>query len=80
MKNLLGIFLASLLTACATPPQWLANHFDAGDVCQTREFASDGTRLKPQGYQQPYGCGGGRQTTGVVRDTQGRVQAIITTR
>jgi hypothetical protein len=68
------------ITGCATPPQWLANHFDRGDICQTREFASDGARLKPAGYQQPYGCGSTRSTIAVIRDTNGRAMGSITSR
>ena len=68
------------LTGCATPPQWLANHFDRGDICQTREFAANGARLKPAGYQQPNGCGSTRVTTAVIRDTNGRAVGSITSR
>jgi starvation-inducible outer membrane lipoprotein len=56
--KLLIIALAASLTACATPPSWLANHYDRADICSTRELAQDGTRLKPQGYQQPNACAG----------------------
>lgn len=54
--KLVIIILALNLTACATPPHWLANYYDRADICSTREFALDGTRLKPQGYQQPSAC------------------------
>jgi starvation-inducible outer membrane lipoprotein len=79
MKTLTAL-TACLLSACATPPQFLANHFDRMDPCQTREFASDGARLKPQGYQQPYGCGGTRTTTAVIRNSQGQIQGYLTTK
>lgn len=73
-----AIFMSLILSGCATPPQWLANYYDKNDICQTREFASDGTRLKPQGYQQPQGCGGTRATY-VVRDyNSGRPLTTIT--
>ena len=54
--KLLIIVLATSLTACASPPNWLANHYDRADICSTREFAQDGARLKPMGYQQPSAC------------------------
>ena len=79
MKTLIIVF-AVLLTGCATPPQFLANYFDRNDICQTREFADNGARLKPQGYQQPYGCGGGRTTTAVVRNNAGQQIGVITNR
>jgi len=78
--KLLTLTLTLVLTGCATPPQFLANHFDKGDICQTREFAPDGTRLKPAGYQQPYGCGGSRTVRAVVRDNNGRQLGVITNR
>jgi starvation-inducible outer membrane lipoprotein len=80
MKLIILAVTALSLTGCATPPQWLANHFDRGDICQTREFAANGARLKPEGYQQPYGCGGTGTTTAVIRDNQGRRIGSLTSR
>lgn len=76
------LFLAMILslTGCATPPSWLANHFDRGDICQTREFADNGARLKPQNYQQPQGCGSTRSTIAVIRNSQGQQIGVITNR
>lgn len=34
MKILMAMILAMTLTGCATPPQWLANHFNSLDPCQ----------------------------------------------
>jgi len=78
--KMIMLALAVVLSGCATPPQWLANHFDRGDICQTREFASNGARLKPEGYQPPQGCGSTRTTTAVIRDGQGRTVGYITQR
>jgi hypothetical protein len=76
------LFLAATLslTGCATPPSWLANHFDRGDICQTREFADNGARLKPAGYQQPQACASTRSTIAVIRDSEGRRIGTITSR
>ena len=30
--------ISILLSACATPPQWLANHFDSLDPCQVKHY------------------------------------------
>lgn len=82
MKIIACGIVALSLTACGSAPlQFVANHYDRNDICQTREFANDGTRLKPEGYRAPSACGGSTRTVvGVVRDTQGRVQSVITTR
>ena len=34
MKILMAVILAITLTGCASPPRWLAAHFDAMDPCQ----------------------------------------------
>jgi starvation-inducible outer membrane lipoprotein len=34
MKSLVAVGLVLSLTGCATPPQWLANHFNSLDPCQ----------------------------------------------
>jgi len=61
MKYLL-VSVCLLLSACATPPSFLANYFDRGDPCQTR--------LKEPGYQIPSACGGSGRVgpTYVTRD------------
>lgn len=54
------ILLTCSLTACATPPAWLANYYDRADPCQTQEFSRiNGARLKPANYQPPSYCAGG---------------------
>lgn len=70
----------TLLTGCANSLTWVANMYDKNDICQTREFAQDGTRLKPQGYQAPMGCGGSRSTIAVMRTTNGQQIGVITNR
>lgn len=62
-----ALLVSILLSGCSTPPMWLANMYDKNDFCQTREFSSDGTRLKPQGYQQPSVCSS-RGPNYVVKD------------
>jgi hypothetical protein len=34
MKTLI-VLLSLSLTACATPPQWVSNYFNAQDLCQS---------------------------------------------
>lgn len=58
-----------LLTGCATPPQWLADHYDSRDPCQTWN--------KPAGHVMPNWCGATRSTQYTVRDMQGRPIATI---
>ena len=59
------ILLTSLLTACATPPQFLANMYDSNDRCQNYYKRAD--------YQQPSYCGAGSGSKYVTRDyTTGR--------
>jgi hypothetical protein len=79
VRYLLLIVLAQL-TGCAGSLAWVANHYDRNDICQTREFADNGARLKPANYQQPTGCGGTRVTTGVIRNSQGQQIGVITNR
>lgn len=59
MLKVTAVITAILLTGCATPPQWLANHYDRNDACQTGQF-SQAERLRlgrPVGYQMPSWCG-----------------------
>ena len=58
MRKIIMALLVLSTTACATPPQWLANAYDRSDICQDREFAQDGSRLKPSGYKIPDWCSG----------------------
>ena len=58
MKTILAVLVLTL-SGCATPPQWLANHYDRNDPCQTGQF-TEAERLRlnrPVGYQQPSWCG-----------------------
>lgn len=81
MKTVIALVISMLLTGCASGSlAWVANYYDSQDICQTREFADNGARLKPQGYRQPNGCGGGRITTAVVRNNAGQQIGVITNR
>ena len=48
------------LSACATPPRFLAALYDNADQCQTTNRGA--------GYQQPSYCGAGSGTRYVTRD------------
>jgi hypothetical protein len=81
MKAFIALVIITLLSGCATGSlSWVANHYDRNDICQTKEFAENGARLKPAGYQPADGCGGSRVTTSVIRDNTGRQLGIITNR
>jgi starvation-inducible outer membrane lipoprotein len=69
MKLLLVFSL--LLSGCATPPQWLANHFDQQDPCQTRAELG-----RPLGYTAPGWCGGSGKRQ-VYYDMQNRPVGFI---
>jgi hypothetical protein len=56
--KILFLNLVILLTGCAGSLEFVANHYDRMDICQSREFANNGARLKPQGYQVPSACAG----------------------
>lgn len=63
------ILLSMLLTGCAHPPQWLADHYDSRDPCQMR--------LKPPGHIMPNWCGAGGNKV-IIRDyTTNRPIAVI---
>lgn len=34
MRNMVLILISVVLTACATPPQWVSDYFNAQDPCQ----------------------------------------------
>jgi len=51
MKSTLAI-IALVLTGCATPPAWLADHYDRNDPCQARAELG-----RPEGYTRPDWCG-----------------------
>lgn len=72
--------LCLLLTGCATPPAFLANHYDSRDPCQTQEFSKfDGSRLKPEGYSVkdfPSWCGAARGQTRIT-NTAGQTIGYI---
>lgn len=79
MKTII-LFAILLLTGCSSGFRAIANFYDANDICQTREFAQDGTRLKAHNYQQPQGCSGSRQVQAVIRNNQGQQIGVITNR
>jgi hypothetical protein len=66
--KLLILSLVITLTGCAGSLEFVANHYDRMDICQSREFANNGARLKPQGYQVPSSCSGSSQARLVTRD------------
>lgn len=76
----LAIVAAVLLSGCATPPAWLANHYDRKDPCQTQEFSTlNGARLKPQGYNHsnwPAWCGAHQGRTRIT-NTHGQTLGYI---
>lgn len=50
MKTII-VLAAILLTGCATPPAFLANHYNNMDPCQAHRPE------RAQGYQRPNWCG-----------------------
>ena len=76
MKKILTILVLLNLTACATPPQWLAHMYNVNDPCQNRPELN-----RPQGYQIPNWCGAGGKTLYVIRATPSSIpSAYITTK
>ena len=79
LKPILVSSLALMLTACATPPQFVSSYFNAQDPCQIQN--------KPAGYQRPDFCGAGmyarsrdsqtRRTTQAIYDVNGRVVGYV---
>jgi hypothetical protein len=80
MKYLVSTCLLTVLTGCATPPAWLADHYNSRDLCQVQEFGTEsGRRLKPAGYTYedvPKYCGQ-RGTTRTIYNPAGQVQGYI---
>jgi starvation-inducible outer membrane lipoprotein len=64
------LLVASTLTlsACATPPQWLANHYNRQDPCQNYHNRAD--------YQMPNWCGASSGRT-LIYNNQGQRQGYI---
>lgn len=60
--------ITTLLSGCATPPQWLAEHYNSQDPCQARGRAN---------YTLPQFCGAAGATVRVIRDGSGRVIGTI---
>lgn len=60
MKYLIPLVV--VLSGCATPPQWLANHFDSLDPCQTKHWQDP----------QPRFCGASSGRTTVYSTPQGQ--------
>ena len=78
--KLLCMCAVIMLSGCATPPPFLANHYDRKDPCQTQEFSKhDGSRLKPEGYAVkdfPAWCGAHRGRTRIT-NTHGQTVGYI---
>lgn len=71
MHNIPGMIVAStlLISGCATPPRWLADHYNSQDPCQARGRVN---------YSLPNFCGAaGAHPPQVIRDSQGRVLGTI---
>jgi len=65
MKTVIALVLLVNLTACATPPQWLASMYDRNDPCQTG-VGNEQRRQelgRPVGYRAPDYCGYGSNRT-----------------
>ena len=56
------------LSACATPPQWLANHYNRQDPCQNYYNRAD--------YRMPNWCGAGSGRT-LIYNNAGQRQGYI---
>jgi len=79
LKSIIVAVSALTLTACATPPQFVSDYFNAQDPCQTQN--------KPAGYQQPGFCGAGQyarsrdvrntRTTQAIYDVNGRIVGYV---
>lgn len=79
-----GVFLSG----CATPPQWLADHYDSQDLCQRSQVIDYGgirlvksgstlvPELTPAQTTQARHCQGSNQL-GRITDIQGRTQYLI---
>ena len=65
-----SLLIASTLTlsACATPPQWLANHYNANDPCQNYRQRAN--------WNPPEWCGASSGRT-YIYNTQGRVTGYV---
>jgi hypothetical protein len=51
------LLVAVALTGCASPPQWLADHYNSQDLCQSRNW--------PMGREPSY-CGAGTYSRPLV--------------
>jgi len=61
MKYIL-VVIALSLTGCATPPRWLASHFDSLDPCQIKDWRDP----------QPKFCGASAGRTTIYSTPQGQ--------
>jgi len=43
--KVLAVVSVAVLTGCATPPQWLANHYDSNDSCQVKNHGGDWNKI-----------------------------------
>ena len=61
LRGLVVIGIVLTLSGCATPPQWLANHYNSQDPCQRQNY---------QG-QQPNWCGASQGRTYIYKGQGG---------
>jgi hypothetical protein len=68
-KTLFAVGSTLFFGGCATAPQWLADHYNAQDPCQSKGVAN---------YNYPSYCGAGTQGTRIyIVDDMGRKQVEI---
>lgn len=58
--GLFALAFVALLSGCASPPQWLADHYNSQDLCQSRNW--------PMGREPSY-CGAGAYSRPAVTIT-----------
>jgi len=69
VQTLFAVGSILFLQGCATAPQWLADHYNAQDPCQSKGQAN---------YQYPSYCGAGSQGVRIrIVDDMGRTQVEI---
>ena len=66
--KIIVLMIAFAVTGCATPPQWLASHFDDLDRCQPRNL--QGATAQERAQNQPKYCGSSRGRTVIYSTPQ----------